>query len=406
VLWWRRGKLEWRREVVPLVPWFVLGAAMGLFSAYVEKKYIGAEGAEFTLTFLQRALLAGRVAWFYFAKLIWPEDLIFIYPRWNVDSAAAWQWVFPIGVVALLIGLWALRHRSRGSLAAVLFFGGSLFPVLGFFNVYAFMFSFVADHWQYLPSIGIVVLAAGALNRLQGRARPPGGPVGVGSGVRGARRFGPAVAAILFVVALGVLTFHQSRMYADMRTFYRTTVARNPQAWMAHNNLGNLLRDDKRLDEAVAHFQAALRVRPDLIKAHNNLANCLRELRRPDEAIDHYRRALTLEPNYVEAHVNLGAVLRERGDVRAALEHLQKALLLDPEHPEARNNFGMTLRDLGRVEDAIHQFQRVVRAVPNHAPAHLNLALTYAMAGREAEAMQHYREARRFNPAIPELPAP
>ena len=389
VFWWKRGRLEWRRDVAPLLPWFALAAGMGLLSAWVEKKYIGADGAEFALTWLERALLAGRVAWFYLAKLIWPADLIFIYPRWKVDAAQAWQWLFPLGVVVALAVLWALRDRSRAPLAAVLFFGGSLFPVLGFFNVYAFIYSFVADHWQYLPSIGIVVLGAAALTR-----------VGEGRG-RGALRFVPAA----IVVALGALSFQQSRMYADMRTFYRATVERNPGAWMAHNNLGNLLREDGRLEEAVAHFQAALRAREDLPKVHNNLANCLRDLKRPLEALAHYRRAVELEPKYALARTNLGRTLHELGRYDEAMPHLLHALQIDPESADARNNLGIVLRAQNRLPEALRQFERAARFEPGSSPVQLNLALTLSLLGREEEAMRHFEEARRLNPAIPALSA-
>lgn len=387
VFWWQRGRLEWRRDVVPLVPWFVLGAAMGLVSAWVERKFIGAEGAEFALTFLQRVLLAGRVVWFYLGKLLWPADLIFIYPRWEVDPAQAWQWLFPLAVIAALAGLWWGRARSRSPLAAALFFGGSLFPVLGFFNVYAFLYSFVADHWQYLPSIGVVVLVAAGVS--VGLRRTPA-PLRVGL---------PAT----LVLALGLLSFQQSRMYADMRTFYRTTIARNPACWMAHNNLGNLLREDRQYEAAVVHLEAALRVRPDLTKAHYNLANTLRDLKRRDEALPHYRRALELQPNYTDALNALGGLLREIGRPAEALPPLLQAVQLEPGFSDARNHLGMALRDLGRLPEALAQFERAVRAAPDSSPARLNLAFTLSLLGRDTEAAEHYREARRLNPALPDL---
>ncbi len=388
VLWWREGRLDWRRDVVPLLPWFVLGAAMGLFSAWVEKTYIGAQGAEFALTFGQRCLLAGRIAWFYVGKLIWPANLAFIYPRWSVDAGVAWQWLFPLGALGLLAGLWVLRHRSRAPLAAVLFFGGSLFPTLGFFNVYAFLYSFVADHWQYLPSIGLVVLASAGLARVL---------EGAGPGLR----MGVPVALL---GALAVASFQQSRTYTDLQTFYTATVARNPQAWMAHNNLGNLLRERGDLEGARRHLEAALAVRPDLAKAHNNLGSVLRDLRRPAEALGHYRRALELQPDYVEARNNLGSLLRQERQPREALEHLLRAMRLDPENADIRNHLGMTLRDLGRLEESVAEFQRAVRIRPAMAPAHLNLALSFSLLGREAESRAHFLEARRLNPAIPQLP--
>ena len=387
IFWWQRGRLEWKRDVLPLMPWFVLGAAMGLGSAWVERKFIGAEGAEFALTFVQRALIAGRVVWFYLGKLFWPADLIFIYPRWEVNPAQVWQWLFPLAVLLALVGLWWWRARSRAPLAAALFFGGSLVPVLGFFNVYAFLYSFVADHWQYLPSLGVVVLVA----------------AGISLGLRRAARVVRVGLPTALVVALGLLSFRQSRMYADMRTFYRTTLARNPACWMAHNNLGNLLRKDRQYAAALTHLEAALRVRPDLTKAHYNLANTLRDLKRRDEALPHYRRALELQPDYTDALNSYGGLLRETGQPAEALPPLLQALQLEPEYADARNNLGMALRDLGRLPEALAQFERAVRTDPTSSPARLNLAFTLSLLDRNAEAAEHYREARRLNPALPDL---
>ncbi len=173
IFWWQRGRLSWRRDVRPLAPWFALGISAGLFTAWVEFTYIGAEGAEFSLSGVQRLLIASRVPWFYAAKLLWPANLIFMYPRWDIDATAWWQWMFPLATVALLSALWHLRRRWRGPLAACLLFVGTLFPVLGFLNVYWFVFAFAADHLQYLASISLIVPAAAgvalAIGRLQAR---------------------------------------------------------------------------------------------------------------------------------------------------------------------------------------------------------------------------------------------
>ena len=169
VFWWKRGRLDWKRDVYPLLPWFALGAAAGLFTAWVERKFIGAEGPDFTLSLLERCLVAGRVIWFYFGKLVWPQDLVFIYPHWTIDPGVWWQYLFPLGALALLAMLCLVARRRRGPLAAFLFFIGTLFPVLGFLNVYPFVYSYVADHFQYLASLGLIVpLAAGTTLRRNG----------------------------------------------------------------------------------------------------------------------------------------------------------------------------------------------------------------------------------------------
>ncbi len=379
VCWWRRGRIEWSRDVRPLVPWFILGAALGLFSAWVEKDFIGAEGSEFTLSFIQRGLLAGRIVWFYLGKLLLPFDLIFIYPRWTVDAGVAWQWIFPLGLLAALAALWFWRRRQRAPLAVLLLFAGSLFPVLGFFNVYAFLFSFVADHWQYLPCLAVLAAAATWLARA------------------------PVYVSALLVGALGVLTWQQSGMYADMDTFYRATLARNPACWMAHNNLASLLHEAHRDDEAITHYEAALQFKPDSDKAHTNLGVILRERHQLPEAIAHFEAALRLMPNDGVYHDNLAGALREAGRITEALPHHREALRLVPGFHAAHNNYGVTLRDLGRNDEAIAQFEEAVRLEPNSAPAHLNLTLSYSLAGREAEARAQYAEARRLNPSLPEM---
>ena len=225
IFWWQRGAVSWRRDVAPLLAFFAVGAMAGVLTAWLERTQIGAEGVDFELNFLQRGLIAGRVVWFYLAKLLWPANLIFFYQRWDVDPTQWWQWLFPIATLGMLAGLWSIRHRWRGPLASWLFFVGTLFPVLGFLNVYPFIISYVADHFQYLASLGIIVflsaVVASPLVRTSGMPRLLGN------------------AACVFVVGmLGALTYRQSQMYANSVALYQATIERNPECWMAYNNLG------------------------------------------------------------------------------------------------------------------------------------------------------------------------
>ena len=160
IFWWRNGRLSLKRDVLPLLPWFAVALSAGLFTAWVERRIIGATGETFDLSFVQRCWLAGRVTWFYLAKLAWPSNLIFFYPHWEVKAWPAWASLYPLAVAALMAGLWLFRRRSRGPLAGLMFYVGSLFPALGFFNVYPFVYSYVADHFQYLATFGVVALAA------------------------------------------------------------------------------------------------------------------------------------------------------------------------------------------------------------------------------------------------------
>ncbi len=161
IAWWQRGRLSWRHDIVPMAPFFLVGAASGMLTIWVERVIGGAQGPGYQQTLVERCLLAGRIVWFYLGKLFWPVDLTFVYPRWHVSQAIWWQYLFPVAALLLLAGLWTLRWR--GPLAGLLFFVGMLFPVLGFLNIFYFRYSFVADHFQYLPSLGVITLiSAGA----------------------------------------------------------------------------------------------------------------------------------------------------------------------------------------------------------------------------------------------------
>ena len=404
VFWWQRGRLSWRRDALPLLPWFGLGITGGLFSAWVERVFIGAHGTNYALSSLDRCLLAGRVVWFYLGKLAWPADLIFIYPRWAVDAEVWWQWLFPLSALGL-IGLlcWVAARRTgdpareraaRAPLAGWLFFVGTLFPALGFLNVYPFRYSYVADHFQYLASLGIIVPAASGLSWLLARTSAPAKSASwvLGAGL-------PALCA--------VLTWRQCGMYRDAEVFYRTTLARNPDCWLAHNNLG--LAWSKlpgRLNDAIVQYQESLRVNPDCAEAHNNLGVAWSKLPgRRDDAISQYQEALRLMPGNAEAHHNLGKAWSQMpGRLNDAIAQYQEALRVKPDYAEAHNGLGAAFAELpGRLEDAISQYQEALRLQPDNAEAHNNLGVAWShLPGRRDDAISQYQEALRLMPDFAE----
>src|SRR5271165_3008519 len=341
MFWWQRGRLSWRRDALPLIPWFALAAAAGLLTSWVERTVIGARGARFDLTLAERLLLAGRAVWFYLGKLALPAHLAFIYPRWDAKaSSAAWTGYLAAAVL-VTAALWALRGRSRGPLAAWLFFVGSLFPALGFVNIYPFIFSYVADHFQYLASIGPIAAASAGVAWLLDRAPPA---------VRGA---GWGLAAF-FVAALAALSYLQSRDYADEFTLYTATIRRNPECWMAYNNLGLWYEGRGDADSATAHFREAIRLKEDFAAAHNNLGSVLaKKPGRLGDAIAEFREAVRLQPSFADAHANLGtALLKTPGGQDEAVAECREALRIKPASAEAHNNMGNAWSKVpGRLDD-------------------------------------------------------
>ncbi len=321
IFWWRRGTLSWRKDARPLILFFALGAAAGLVTVWVERMFIGARGAEFDFSAVERLLIAGRAFIFYLRQLLWPDNLIFIYPRWQIDAGVWWQYLFPAAAAALLVLAWQLRRRTRAPLAALLFFGISLAPALGFVNVYPFRFSFVADHFQYLANLGIITAFAASMEWLLARAH---------SGLQPLMRTGVAVAIGL---ALGILTWHQSGQYADARGLYLETLRRNPQAWLMHLNLGAMAdhRSGDGLREAEAHYQKALAIYPDEPQVHNNLGSTWLEMGRYEDALRELQTAVRRAPGYAEAYLNLGAVLQHLGRYDEAVSAYLTALDIKPE---------------------------------------------------------------------------
>jgi len=392
VLWWKQGSLSWRRDVRPLMPWFLAAVALGLFTSWVERKIIGAEGADFDLSLGDRVMLAGRTIWFYVLKLAWPVDLNFFYPRWDVPAAAGSWAGYVIATLAVTAIFWALRRRTRGPLAAWLLFAGSLFPILGFFKVYFFIFSYVNDHFLYLASLGsIAALTGGAALAL--------------AGVRPWVRTAGLLASGLLIVTFAALSNRQSTLYRDNVTLFRATIAKNPDTWMGHHILGFALAKIPELrPEAIDQFREALRLNPSYPDAHLALAVELARLPgRTAEAIEQYEQALALRPFYAEAHNDLAVLLATLpGHTDQVLEHFAAAVRLKPEFAEAHANFADTLAKLpGRAPEAIEHYMEALRLNPAQATAHCHLAYVLTqIRGRETEAIDHYQAALRIRPGF------
>ncbi|HTS19728.1 MAG TPA: tetratricopeptide repeat protein [Verrucomicrobiae bacterium] len=361
LLWWKRGRVK-RPDIKVLGPMFLLGISLGLVTMWLERHHVGASGAEWSLSFVQRGLLAGHVLWFYAAKLFWPRALIFIYPHWQIRPGTWWQYLFPLAVLTVLWGLWSLRSRiGRGPLVAVLCFAGTLAPALGFFDVFPFRYSYVADHFQYLACIGLIALAVGTVATVCNRSGPWG------------RELGAIVVAMVLLI-LGVSSWQQARIYRDAETVWRDTIAKNPGCWLAHNNLGNILVREGNVSDAIVHYEQALQSKPVYAEAHGNLANALYREGRIEEAIAHYEQALRSKPDYAEAHCNLGMALARQGRLTEATEHFEQAVRIKPDYATAQYNLGIALGLAGRAGEAIAHLKEAVRIKPDFAQARSALA--------------------------------
>jgi tetratricopeptide (TPR) repeat protein len=421
VLWWKQNRVGWR-DILPLVPFFVVGAVLGLTTAWLEKYHVGALGEEWALSFVERFLVAGRALLFYASKLVWPHKLTFIYPRWQIDSGVWWQYLFPLAAAAVIFLFWFLRRRiGKGLFVALMFFVITLIPALGFFDVYPMRFSFVADHFQYLASIGLIGLAASGTATLLQRLDPQ------------PKKIGFAMCSIVLFI-LGVCVWQQGNIYRDVEKLYMDTINKNPLAWMAYNNLGvyyaehgklnkamalyaeslrikptypdacnNLgvaLAKQGRIEEAITYYIKALKIDPRFPRAHNNLGNALAQQGKNEEAVTHFAKALELEPGFAGVYNNLGNVLMEQGRLTEARFHFSRALELEPDFAEASFNMGNVLTQQGKMDEALAHFSRAVELKPDFAEAHNSLGVILARKERLDEAIVHFNEALRLKPGF------
>jgi tetratricopeptide (TPR) repeat protein len=399
LIWWKRGKLH-LFDILPTLPFFLTGLAMGLLTAWIERTYIGASGIEWNLSLAQRVLIAGHALWFYVAKLLWPAPLMFIYPKWNLNPRE--QWIYPAAVLAVVLGLFLLRRRiGRGPAAAAAIFCIALSPALGFFNVYPMRYSYVADHFQYLAGPALIVVV-------------------VGLGARLLRRLPTAAYAIggTLLIALAMMTFMRTPVFAGMIPLWRDTIAKNPSAWMARYNLAKALYDSALqpatnrqaaaalLDEAAAHLQATVELKHDHDRAYYTWGQVLMAQGKTADAIPRLQKAIEIEPRSVQENANLGLALQRLKSYAPAADAFQRAAALAPNDPsisryersEIHRYWAECLEDQGRPDEAETRYAAAIGIGPESATARFEYGTLLARRRKLAQAASQFAAVAELQP--------
>jgi tetratricopeptide (TPR) repeat protein len=366
VAWWRRGRIE-RKDVMRSLPFVAVAGLLGSVTVWFQShRAIGGEIVRQD-HFWSRLAGAGWAVWFYLCKAVVPWNLCFVYPRWQIDPSNLLSYVPGLLVVLGLLVCWFHRHRwGKPCLFALGYYVAMLLPALGFVNIYFMRYSLVADHWQYYSIIGLIALVVSAGVGIARRMGPWGSDLG--------RPVGAIVLALLTAA-----TWERLRIYQDVETLWHDTLTKNPQCWMAHNNLGMALARTGQVQGAIGQYEQALQIKPDNAEAHNNLGNASVRLGRVLEAIGHYEQALRINPDFADAHNDLGNALLRAGKVREAVGHYEHALQLKPDTAEAHYNLGNALVQLGRVQEAIGHYEQALSINPDFVQAQSNLARARAL---------------------------
>lgn len=382
--WWRRGSLRWS-DARWLTPFFVLALAASAWAIWEQRVRHGAQGGDWALTLPERVVIAGRVLWFYLGKLLWPLDLSFIYPRWTVTTSAA-AFVPAVFAAGLGVLLWWRRATLKPATFALGYFAAMLFPVLGFFNVYYFRYSFVADHFQYLAGMGPMALV---------------GAVGATAAARFRLGAFAVPLALTVVLAAAIASWRHAHHFRNDEALWRATLRTNPTSILANSNLGVILLNEGKLEDALTHFRTSLATHPNLPETHYNIGTALMRLGRDAEALAHFETALRLRPDASEAHVQLATLLaRDPARRTDAIHHYERALAIVPGNADALSNLSVLLTSVpGRAADAVAHATAALRLRPNSADAHFNLAAALErLPGRLSDAVAEYEAALRLAP--------
>ena len=364
ILWLQKKRIDSRR-VLQIVPFIVLGLAMGLIAVWWERYHQGTRGSMFALGLLERLIVATHAAWFYLGKLFWPVKLTFIYPQWTIDPHNPFAYIWLLAGIALCAAIYFARpYVGRSVEVAALFFLATLSPVLGFIMLYTFRYTFVADHYQYLAAIGPIALVSAGLVKFSDSLRL--GP-----------RFLSLFGTVIFAT-LGTLTWWQSTRYSDIETLWGATLQKNPACWMEENNLGLRLLEKGDVNGAIAHLRKALPLKSDYAEIHSNLASALRRSGETDAAIAEARIGVSLAPNNPDGRGVLGMALMAKGQLDDAIGQFSKAIEIRPNNSEAHYSLAIALSDKHETAQAITHYEKAIAAQPDHVGALTKLAWTLA----------------------------
>jgi tetratricopeptide (TPR) repeat protein len=316
----------------------------------------------------------------YLGQMIWPAGLAVIYTRY--EESLPW-WPAALALLGVLtLGIFRLRRKYPYLWMGWLWNLVMLAPVSGIVQISRHT---RADHYNYLPQIGLYIGLTWAVADWSARWRH--------------RRVVLGVAAGVIVIALLIAAWRQTSYWHDDIALWTHTLGSTTDNAAAHNQLGNALVLKGRIEEGIAHFREALRINPTFATAHYSLGGALIRLGRIGEGIAEFRESLRLDPARPEVHCNLGLTLLGEGRTDEAIAEFREALRINPAYALGHNDLGLALFRQGRADQGVAEFREALNLDPALAEPHCNLGNALLEQGRTEEGIAQLRQALRINPA-------
>jgi tetratricopeptide (TPR) repeat protein len=358
--WWLRGRISWH-DILRSAPFFLISLLLGLITLHFQlNRAIGDEPIPIG-GFDSRLAIAGMALLFYLTKIFWPLTLLPIYPQWKANPPEAYQFLPWLLIIGAFVFFWMRRKTwGRHALMAFGFYFITILPVLGFVAMSYMRVGWVADHFLYIPMIGIIALAAAATGSAFARASDTGKQILFSGG-------------ILVAGGLTLLSHNYAAIWENEDKMWSYTLRHNWDCWQAHNRLGAREFNRGKIDVALPHFREAVRLRPDLAETRNNLGSGVLATKDTKAAIEEFREAMRLSPSIIAIQANLARALWLDGQYREASEIYADLVKRFPENPTFLCNLGVSFFQENRIPESVKCFERALQINPDLQDAKINL---------------------------------
>ena len=335
-----------------------------------------------------RPIIAGDAIAFYLYKLIWPLKLAVDYGRTPRETlASGWAYVTALVPLAMAIVLWRKRRAWPIVCAGAVVFVQGMLPVSGLVRFDFQIYSTVADHYLYLPMLGVAMIVAAVLahgeltvaathasqRRSAGddrRAEATGG----NEAVPLAKTRLSLILCIVVISLLAVRTWLQAQTWKDSTALFSHALEVNPNSWMSHDNLAAALLRQGRSADAKVQALAEIAIKPDVAVAYDKLAACLHMEGNDPQAIDAYRKATQLQSNDATAWAGLADIFINHGDRAGAIDAYTHAVAANPDDADLLVNYASSLAEDGQLQRAIEAYQSALKIKPDSPQALAGLA--------------------------------
>ncbi|MCX5902467.1 MAG: tetratricopeptide repeat protein [Proteobacteria bacterium] len=376
---WNR-KLLWEK-----VPFFLLAAIFAAVALYAQHSLGGVRNQP-SVSLLDTVAIAGYGLVFYLAKILVPLNLSCLYPYPNMAQGLPVSFYAGAMLAFILLAAAAASVRYAKDLSfGALFFFITIAPVLQLVPIGQAM---AADRYTYIPSIGLLYLAAEGFARL------------CGSGGEAARKRNRLLlpAAIFICAMLCVLTWQRCLVWKDGVTLWNDVIRNYPLDPVAYHNRALAFKDAGDYERAIADFTTALTMSPQFIDAYNNRGLAYKNKKEFKKALADFDTALSLSPRYAKAWCNRGLTFTLTGEYRRAVDDLTRAVALDPQFAIAFYNRGNAFAALAEDERAIADYTRALDIDACYAEAYNNRANLLLKKNAYDQAIADYSQALKFKP--------